>query len=123
MAKYTPELPLKGAVSFDLAAIAQEMRHEDAYLRDGHTARTLAREADLRVVLVVMKADSMMAAHTADETASIQVIAGRVQLRLPDRREEVSVGQLLMIERGVKHDVVASGDSVFVLTLGWSDKQ
>ncbi|MDB4961194.1 MAG: hypothetical protein JWP01_1193 [Myxococcales bacterium] len=123
MAKHTPDVPLRGAVSFDLTALAQEMRQEDSYLREGHTARTLAREADLRVVLIVMKTDSMMAAHTANETASVQVIAGRVQIKLPERREEVSAGELLLIERGIKHDVVASSDSVFVLTLGWTEKQ
>ena len=38
---------------FDLAAIGRELRAEDAYQRDGHTARTLVREPSLRVVLVV----------------------------------------------------------------------
>jgi quercetin dioxygenase-like cupin family protein len=122
MAKHTPDVPLRGAVSFDLTALAQAMRQEDSYLREGHTARTLAREADLRVVLVVMKAESMMAAHTANETASVHVVAGRVQIKLPDRREEVSAGGLLMIERGIQHDVVAATDSAFVLTLGWTEK-
>jgi len=43
-------------VIFDLGAIDQAMRSEEAYAREGHTARTLVREHELRVVLIVMKA-------------------------------------------------------------------
>lgn len=37
------------------------MRKEDGYVREGHIARTLTRERDLRIVLVVMTAGSRIA--------------------------------------------------------------
>ena len=48
-------------IVFDLAAVDSELRKEDAYQREGHTARTLVREPDLRIVLVVMKAGTRIA--------------------------------------------------------------
>jgi len=48
------------STAFEIVDIAREMRAEDTYARDGHTARTLVREADLRIVLMVMKAGSIM---------------------------------------------------------------
>ncbi len=105
--------------ALDLAAVDAELRAEAAYLRDGHTARTLAREADLRIVLVAMKAGARIAEHRANETAAVQALSGHMRLHLPDTTTDLHAGQLLVLERGLKHDVEAVTDSAFLLTLGW----
>lgn len=116
-----PEPTTKGAL-FDVAAVDAELRRDDAYLRDGHTARTLVREPDLRVVLVVMKAGARIAEHQANETASIHALTGHVRLQLPEKVADLPAGRLLVIERGVRHDVEAMAESAFLLTLGWKEK-
>ena len=63
---------IAGGASFDLSALDTELRREPAYALSGFTARTLIRESDLRVVLIVMKAGARMPDHRAEETASIQ---------------------------------------------------
>ena len=103
---------------YDLAAIDTELRAADAYAREGHTARTLVRELDVRLVVVVMKAGARMADHRANETATIHVLTGQVRLQLPDRSPELSAGQLLVLEAGVQHEVEAITDCSFLLTLG-----
>ena len=123
-----PESPEFGTI-FDFATIDREMRSEEAYLREGHTARALVREHDMRVVLIAMKAGARIAEHTANETVSIQTLAGRLRLQLPrlarqreDRIVDLPIGRLLVLERGNEHDVEAVGDSAFLLTFGWKDK-
>lgn len=104
---------------FDLAALTREMRAEDAYAREGHTARTLVRERDLRVVLVAMRAGSVIREHRVAQTATVQCLAGSLTLQLPERAVELRSGHLLALEGGVPHDVRAHDESAFVLTLGW----
>ena len=116
-----PEPTHQGAV-FDLAAIDAEMRREEAYQRDGHTARTLVREEDMRVVLVVMRAGARITEHRANDTASIHALSGHVRLRLPDNVADLPAGRLLVLERGLRHDVEAVAESAFLLTLGWQPK-
>jgi quercetin dioxygenase-like cupin family protein len=116
-----PEPIHRGAV-FDLAAIDAEMRREDAYQRDGHTARSLVREDDIRIVLIVMRAGARIAEHRANETASIHALSGRMRLRLPDHDADLPAGRLLVLERGLRHDVEAVAESAFLLTLGWQAK-
>lgn len=99
------------------------MRQEDAYGRDGHTARTLVRESDMRIVLIVMKAGARLAEHEASDTASIHALTGHLRLRLPDALTELQSGRLLVLERGLRHDVEAVVDSAFLLTLGWRARQ
>lgn len=120
-----PESPEFGVV-FDLPTIETEMRHEEAYAREGHAARTLVREQDLRVVLIAMKAGGHIPEHLANATMSIHTLAGLVRVHLPrlarqheDRIVELHAGQLLALDRGIPHSVEAAADSTFVLTLGW----
>jgi quercetin dioxygenase-like cupin family protein len=113
-----PESAHQGAV-FDVAAVEAEMRQEDAYQRDGHTARTLVREEDLRLVLIVMKAGARIAEHQASDTAVVHVLSGHVRLRLPSTLTELPPGRLCVLERGLRHDVEALVESAFLLTLGW----
>lgn len=110
--------PTEGGI-FDLAAIDTELRAGDTYIRDGHTAHTLLREDDLRIVVVVMKAGAQMAEHSVNQTCTIHGLSGHVQLKLPSGMTDVHPGQLLILERGTPHDVEAVSESAFLLTFGW----
>lgn len=113
----TPTRPAGGA-TFDLSAVEGDVRREEAYRRDGHTARTLVREPDLRIVLVVMQAGARIAEHRADKTTSVHALSGHIRLRLPDRTVDLPSGGLLVLENGLRHDVEAVEESAFLLTLG-----
>jgi quercetin dioxygenase-like cupin family protein len=102
-----------------LSTIEADLRREDAYARDGHTARTLLREPDLRVVVVALQEGASMADHQIDQTGSIQVLTGQIRLRFPERGVELKAGQLFIIPAGAKHEVNAMVESAFILTLGW----
>lgn len=106
-------------VAFDLESIDGELRREEAYQREGHTARTLVREQDLRIVLVVMKSKARLAEHRANETVSVHTLSGHVRSYLPDKVVDLPAGRLLVLGRGLRHDVEAVTESAFLLTLGW----
>lgn len=124
-----PNSPEFGAV-FDLAELIPEMRGEAEYDHDhGHAARTIIRTHDLRVVLIALRAGAHIAEHVAQATATIQVVSGRVRIRLPrlarqhdDRFEELSPGRLLALDGGLAHTVEALEDSALLVTLGWRER-
>ena len=115
--RHPPETSEQG-IEFDLAGLEREMRLEPAFVQNGHTARTLVRLPDLRVVLIVMQAGSRIAEHVARETATIQVLSGELRLGVADHAIQLPAGRLLMLPAGVRHDVEATGESAFLLTLG-----
>lgn len=124
-----PESLEYGAV-FELAELTREMRGESEYDHGhGHTARTIVRSPDLRVVLIAIRAGAQIAEHVARATAAIQVIAGRVRIRLPrlprqheDRFEELAPGRLLAMEGGLAHSVEALEDATLLVTIGWPER-
>ena len=115
----THQPPQDFGVPVNLDTLTEAMQASEAYRRAGHTARTILRAADLRIVVLVMKAGSRLAEHRAKETASVHVLSGRVRLGLPNGHLELSAGQLLMLEPNVRHDVEATSESTLLLTLGW----
>lgn len=124
-----PDSPEFGA-AFDLAEIAGEMRGEAEYNHDhGHAARTIVRAHDLRVVLIAIRAGAHIAEHVAQATVAIQVLSGRVRVKLPrlarqheDRFEELSPGRLLAIEGGLAHSIEALEETALLVTFGWRDR-
>ena len=118
----TKPTPITEGAVFDLAAIDRQLRSEDAYRRDGHTARTLVREPALRIVLVVMQAGARIAEHRAQEITSIQAVTGHVRLALIDRSLELAAGRVLVIPPDLRHHVEAIADSGLLLTLAWCER-
>ena len=116
-----PHSPVQGS-HFDIAPIAAEMRGEAGYEHSGHTARALVRESDLRVMLLVMKAGSVIKEHSAKETASVYTVSGHLRVRLPTGVVDVPSGRLLVLERGMVHSVEAVEESSFLLSRGSHEK-
>jgi quercetin dioxygenase-like cupin family protein len=111
--------PVGDTTPFILEAIVADLRNDATYAKMGHTARTLLRASDLRLVLVAIKSGGRMNEHETQETALLHTLSGDVRVDLPDRSLDLGPGQIVAIERGVRHTVEARRDSAFLLTLGW----
>lgn len=106
---------------FDLHQELNELRREDSWEREtGRSSKTLAKYPDFRIVLVLMKAGTLMNDHRAEARISIQALRGKILLHVPDQKSvELSAGQLLTLDCGIHHDVEALEESAFLLTVAW----
>lgn len=109
--------PLQGpALTFDLVEEAKNLR---ATLEEHlYTARTLVIQPDFRVVMMVLRAGARIQAHKTDHRISLQGLAGHVHLNLPDRGVDLPTGGLVVLDKGIPHDVVAIEDSTVLLSIG-----
>jgi quercetin dioxygenase-like cupin family protein len=108
----------------DLVETIESLHQEDAWLQGtGPSSKTLVKHPDLRIVLLAMKKNMCMHEHTTEARISVQTLAGRIRLRLPDRTVELLAGQLLVLDQCVPHDVEAAEDSAFLLTLSWAGQR
>lgn len=103
----------------------QKLKDAAAWQQDvGRSSETLVKYADFRIVLVLMKVGSHMHDHNADGPISVQGIQGRIRLRLSDDHiVELGPGDILALERGLKHDVEALEESAFLLTISWPNAE
>ena len=105
-------------LSFDLQTELQQLRQQQSYQSGDPSGRTLVKEPDLRIVLMALRADGRLQEHSASGPLSIQAIQGPLRVHLPDGSVELTPGQLLALESGIRHDVEAIEDCAFLLTIG-----
>ena len=107
-------------VSADLPLACALLRSEPAYQREGHTARTLAKYRDLRVVLVAMKAGTHIRAHETAERLAIDVLAGRLRVWLRGgQNQDAGEGTFLAVDAEQAEGFECVEDCAFTLTVAW----
>jgi quercetin dioxygenase-like cupin family protein len=112
---------LSGAgLQFNLAGELDQLHRDESWLLPtGRSSKTLVKYPDLRIVLIAMKAKSRLHEHTAAGRISVLTLKGHIRLHLPERVVDLPAGNLLALDHCVSHDVEASEDSAFLLTISW----
>lgn len=105
-------------LKFDLNQEIQQLRSEGRW-QSGHTAKTLVKYPDFRVVLVAMNPGGKLVQHRTEGQISVHVLAGQISFRTAAESVELAAGQMLSLEREIPHDVESSSDSAFLLTIAW----
>lgn len=105
-------------LTFDLNREIEQLRSEGRW-QSGHTAKTLAKYPDLRIVLIVMKPGGRLEKHQAEGRISVQALDGKIRFNTAERTVDLPAGQMLMLDRSIPHDVESAVDSAFLLTIAW----
>lgn len=109
---------------FTLEAEVEQLRQAEAWCcSSGPSSTTLVHHPDLRMVLVAMRTGVVMSDHRTVARITVHALHGRIRLRLPDRTEVLHSGEILVLDRGIIHDVEALEDSDFLLTLAWPSEE
>jgi quercetin dioxygenase-like cupin family protein len=106
-------------LKFDLAAEIEQLNNEEHWLKGGRISKTLVKHSDFRIVLMFMKAGTLMQEHKTDARISIHALSGRLLIKLDRETVLLPAGHLLVLEKGLSHDVKALEESVFLLSISW----
>src|ERR1700751_3713276 len=105
---------------FNLSDELRHLREADSYQREsGRSSRTLAKYPDFRVVLVLMKANSEMKEHHADARISIHTLQGKIRIRLPGEKIELSAGNCWRSTMEYTTMSRRFEESAFLITIAW----
>jgi quercetin dioxygenase-like cupin family protein len=107
----------RSVMTFDLPAILGSMKKEATWLTARRNAMTLVKQPIFRVVLVALRAGAEIGAHDTESPITIQVIEGRLAIRLGTDEFVLGAGQLLVLRPGLHHTMSAQDDAAFLLTL------
>jgi len=83
----------------------------------GRAAKTLVKHPDLRVTLIAIRGGIQITEHEVSGRVSIQCLKGKVTLHVQDKALDLSAGQILALDRDMRHDVAAAEDSVLLVTV------
>jgi quercetin dioxygenase-like cupin family protein len=112
-------------LSFNLPAEIDHLHKQSAWTEStGPSSTTLVKHADLRVVLVAMRAGTRMPEHRTAARVTLEGLSGRVRVLLARGGVcDLPEGHLLVLDREIVHDVEALEDSAFLLTLAWPNAE
>jgi quercetin dioxygenase-like cupin family protein len=113
---------LKDFAQIDLA---QEMLNSEQTKpwQTGHTARTLFKKSDFRMVLISMEKGSVLKEHHADGTISVQVLKGSIRFFTQGETHTLQVNNMAALSASIKHEVEALEESAFLLTIAWPNAE
>lgn len=103
---------------FDLGAELALLRGERSFSDGKPTGKTLLKEPDLRIVLMALREGARLEEHHASGPISVQVIEGSIAMEIAGERIALKMGEILALEPDIRHDVEATSDAVFLLTIG-----
>lgn len=103
----------------ELAKELADLKRGQTWQLTGHSAKTLVKHADLRVVLIALKSGASLGEHRTSGRISIQTLKGRVRLQLPSEAVDLPADALLVLAPSIPHDVEAMELSVVLLTIAF----
>jgi quercetin dioxygenase-like cupin family protein len=115
------DLPSK-AESFNLNDEKEELFTGAAWRNGDRSAKTLVKTPDLRLVLVALKEGAALEEHHVDGRTIIHTLSGTLRVSAVGATRQLEVGDLLVLDRGVAHEVAAVEDAAFLLTLALAAK-
>lgn len=104
-------------VSIDLNQFIDQIRDEKTWKKNDRNAITVFKTPGMRIVLISLHEDAIMAKHKAEGIISVHVLDGRINFITDDRTEELTNGQMVTLHKGISHSIAALKKSVFLLTI------
>ena len=104
-------------VSIDVPGFIREIKNEDAWKKNDRNAITIYKTDGMRMVLIALHADAVMAKHTANGVISVQVLEGEIIFSAANQSVVLKKGQMVALHKGEPHSVAATKESVFLLTI------
>lgn len=114
--------PLDGAfLELDLHEELAQLERERASTGAVQTAKTLVKHPTLRLVLIAIGDGGRIPEHETAGRITIQTLSGHVRTHAAGRVFDMPAGRVVALDRSIRHELEAIGDSAVVLTIAWPE--
>lgn len=76
---------------------------------------------DFRIGLTAIQANATIHEHHSAGCISVQTVKGHLRMHAGGREFDLPAGRVLVVDRAMPDDVVATEDSAFLLTIAWPE--
>ncbi|MES2333027.1 MAG: hypothetical protein V4539_25685 [Bacteroidota bacterium] len=100
----------------DINTALQALQHENGWEETDCNGITLFKTDNLTTVLICMHTGSRIGENSIDGTVTLQVVEGEVELTADEEVVTLHAGQIVMLHHEVTHSLLATEETVLVLT-------
>ena len=107
-----------GSVVVDIRSEIARLKTEPAWASGDRHGSSLVKGDGINVALMMLKKGAKMQEHHTRAPISVQVIEGRINFIAHGKKQTVSAGTIVALDRGIEHSIEAVEESALVLTVG-----
>ena len=104
-------------IGIDIREYINQLKEEDAWLKNDRNAITLFKTENMRIVLAAFHKNAAMPGNTTNGTISIQVLEGNIKINSGLGQVELHEKQMGTLHGDIPYSVIAIEESVFLLTI------
>src|ERR1700710_2809948 len=101
----------------DIPAFVKQVKDEKAWGKNDRNAITVFKTDKMRIVLVAMHKKAKMETEHPENTLSVQVLKGRLEVATSYSSTKVEEEMILTLHEKVPYTITASKKSIFLLTI------
>jgi quercetin dioxygenase-like cupin family protein len=109
------QLPLR---IVPLSEQIEALKKEPAWQHGERVGRTLVKEDGLRVVLTLMRADTVCPEHPVNGASIVQCLRGHLKLHSQGRSIDLAEGEFIALEPGIAQSIESDDEAAFITTIG-----
>jgi quercetin dioxygenase-like cupin family protein len=104
-------------VHVNLPHFIKQIKEEETWHKNDRNAITLLKTNFLRIVLIALHKGAILKKHTVPQMLCVQVLEGKMQFITDVQTVELNIGDMITLYESIEHTVVATEETVFLLTL------
>lgn len=104
-------------VSMNIPDFVRQIKTEAAWRKNDRNAITIYKTEGMRIVLIALHEDAVIATHTANGVISVQVLDGEIVFNTDHQSVVLKKGEMIALHKGEPHSVAGAKESVVLLTL------
>ena len=108
-------------LGFDLPSLIETMKQSYTWANGELNALVLLKSPGKNILLTAMHVGTEILSFQTKDSATFQIIEGRLRIRIKKDSLTLKEGQLLTLDENIKYRLIAEEETVFLLTVSNSD--
>lgn len=104
-------------VEMNLNQFIADIKAETTWKDSDRNSMTIFKSENISIVLIGMRENAELKAHTAAGHIMVQVLEGKIDFKTEEKTTVLEKGQMIALQQSILHSVVAVKESFFLLTV------
>jgi quercetin dioxygenase-like cupin family protein len=104
-------------LGFDLPSLIETMKQSFTWANGELNALVLLKSPGKNILLTAMHRGTEIISFQTNDSATFQIIEGRLKIRIKKDIVTLNKGQLLTLDENIKYRLIAEEETVFLLTV------